>query len=80
MMNTLMVHAPGVIAAYGGSAEEMVSRRDEQCPMGRLGDAWDVAYAALFFASDEAKYECLDLQFKGICPPRTHRLRLYPLC
>jgi hypothetical protein len=48
MMNTPMVHAPEVIAAYGGSAEEMVRWRDEQCPMGRMGDAWDVAYAALF--------------------------------
>jgi NAD(P)-dependent dehydrogenase (short-subunit alcohol dehydrogenase family) len=56
MMNTPMVHAPEVIAAYGGSAEEMVRRRDEQCPMGHMGDAWDVAYAALFLASDEAKY------------------------
>ena len=56
MMNTPMVHAAEVIAAYGGSAEEMVRRRDEQCPMGCMGDAWDVAYAALFLASDEAKY------------------------
>jgi NAD(P)-dependent dehydrogenase (short-subunit alcohol dehydrogenase family) len=24
--------------------------------MGKMGDAWDVAYAALFLASDEAKY------------------------
>jgi hypothetical protein len=55
MVNTPMVHAPGVIAAYDGSAEEMVRCRDEQCPMGRMGDAWDVAYAALFLASDEAK-------------------------
>ena len=23
---------------------------------GRMGDAWDVAHAALFLASDEAKY------------------------
>ena len=32
----------------------------EQCPMGRMGDAWDVANAALFLASEEAKYigEC----------------------
>ena len=56
MMNTPMVHAPEVVAAYGGSAEEMVRRRDEQCPTGQMGDAWDVAYAALFLASDEAKY------------------------
>jgi NAD(P)-dependent dehydrogenase (short-subunit alcohol dehydrogenase family) len=39
-----------------GSAGEMVRRRDAQCPMGRMGDAWDVAYAALFLASNEAKY------------------------
>jgi NAD(P)-dependent dehydrogenase (short-subunit alcohol dehydrogenase family) len=25
-------------------------------PLGRRGEAWDVAYAALFLASDEAKY------------------------
>ena len=55
-MNTPMVHAPEVIAAYGGSADEMVRRRDAQCPMGRMGDAWDVAYGALFLASDEARY------------------------
>jgi Enoyl-(Acyl carrier protein) reductase len=24
--------------------------------MGRMGDAWDVAYAGLFLASDEVKY------------------------
>src|SRR5215831_16962468 len=55
-MNTPMVHAAEGIAAYGGSTEEMVRRRDEQCPMGRMGDAWNVAYAALFLAFDEAKY------------------------
>ena len=47
-----MAHAPGV---YDGSADEMV-RRDEECPMRRMGDAWDVAYAALFLASEEAEY------------------------
>jgi NAD(P)-dependent dehydrogenase (short-subunit alcohol dehydrogenase family) len=25
-------------------------------PTGKQGDAWDIAYAALFLASDEAKY------------------------
>jgi NAD(P)-dependent dehydrogenase (short-subunit alcohol dehydrogenase family) len=24
--------------------------------MGKMGDGWDVAYASLFLASDEAKY------------------------
>ena len=24
--------------------------------MGHMGDAWDIAYAALYLASDEAKY------------------------
>jgi NAD(P)-dependent dehydrogenase (short-subunit alcohol dehydrogenase family) len=51
-----MVDADEVIATYGGSAEEMVRRRDAQCAMGRMCDAWDVAYGALFLASDEAKY------------------------
>jgi NAD(P)-dependent dehydrogenase (short-subunit alcohol dehydrogenase family) len=56
LMNTPMVHAPAVMSAYGGSADELVRRRDDQCPMGHMGDAWDVAYAALFLASDEARY------------------------
>jgi NAD(P)-dependent dehydrogenase (short-subunit alcohol dehydrogenase family) len=30
--------------------------RAEAVPMRRMGEAWDVAYAALFLASDEAKY------------------------
>ena len=43
--------------AYGeGGVEKMIAARNEQCPLGRMGDAWDVAYAALFLASDEAKY------------------------
>lgn len=35
---------------------ELRRRREAQVPLGRLGEAWDVAYAALFLASDEAKY------------------------
>ena len=40
----------------GGDFEAMVAKRHAQVPMGRMGDAWDVAHAALFLASDEAKY------------------------
>lgn len=36
--------------------EAMIRRRDAACPIGRMGDAWDVAKAALFFASDDSSY------------------------
>jgi hypothetical protein len=42
--------------AQGGDVEAMWKRRDAQVPMGHQGDAWDVAYAALYLVSDEAKY------------------------
>ena len=41
---------------YDGDAEQMIRERDALVPMGHMGDAWDVARAALFLASDEAKY------------------------
>jgi len=31
-------------------------KRDSLSPTKKQGDAWDIAYAALFLASDEAKY------------------------
>ena len=56
LMNTPMV-AQSLADAYAdGDVEEMLAIRDSQCPTGKMGDAWDVAYAALFLASDEAKY------------------------
>jgi NAD(P)-dependent dehydrogenase (short-subunit alcohol dehydrogenase family) len=48
--------AGGYAAATGGALEAVKRRRAALVPMGRLGDAWDVAQAALFLASDEAKY------------------------
>ena len=55
-MNTPMV-AKSLAGFYAeGDVEKMVEMRDRTCPMGKMGDAWDVAYAALFLASDEAKY------------------------
>ena len=40
----------------GMDKDAFYRRRHEQVPVGRMGEAWDVANAALFLASDEAKY------------------------
>ena len=34
----------------------MRSEAKTRVPLGRRGDGWDIAYAALYLASDEAKY------------------------
>lgn len=36
--------------------EAMVKARTAVTPMKRMGDGWDIAKAAVFLASDEAKY------------------------
>ncbi|MDH3596405.1 MAG: SDR family oxidoreductase [Rhodospirillales bacterium] len=56
LMNTPMIVEPLKDAYAGGDVEKMLEVRAAQCPMGRMGDAWDVAHAALFLASDEARY------------------------
>ena len=58
LMKTPMVeHSAMFAASYGsGDLDAMWRTRDEQCPMGHMGNAWDVAHAALFLASDEARY------------------------
>jgi NAD(P)-dependent dehydrogenase (short-subunit alcohol dehydrogenase family) len=58
LMKTPMVEkTAGLAAEYsGGDIEAMWKVRDAQCPMGHMGDAWDVAYACLYLASDESKY------------------------
>jgi NAD(P)-dependent dehydrogenase (short-subunit alcohol dehydrogenase family) len=37
-------------------AKALIAKRHASVPMGRMGDAWDVANAVLFLASDEARY------------------------
>ena len=56
LMNTPM-------AIEGGSRarridkEQLIAERDAQVPLGhKMGTAWDVAFAALFLASEEAKF------------------------
>jgi NAD(P)-dependent dehydrogenase (short-subunit alcohol dehydrogenase family) len=58
LMRTPMVaHSAGLATAYGaGDVEAMWAARDAQVPMGHMGEAWDVAHAALFLASSEARY------------------------
>ena len=51
------------ISSQYASVEEMVAARNSAVPGGKMGDAWDIAYAALFLASEEAKF------ITGVCLP-----------
>lgn len=44
------------ISGYYGSVDEMKAKRDAISPMKHQGEGWDVAWAAVFLASDEAKF------------------------
>jgi NAD(P)-dependent dehydrogenase (short-subunit alcohol dehydrogenase family) len=57
LMDTPMIRHKTFQKGYSAEDfDEMLRLRSEQCPMKKMGDAWDVAYAALFLASEEAKY------------------------
>lgn len=51
------------ISSQYASVDEMRAARNAMIPMGEMGDAWDVAKAALFLASDDAKF------ITGVCLP-----------
>lgn len=55
LMNTPLIREP-LKKEYGGEVQDMISQRDKLSPTGKMGDAWDTAYAALYLASDEARY------------------------
>ena len=56
LMNTPMA-IEGISKSRGIPKEELIRQRDASVPLGgTMGTAWDVAYAALFLASDEAKF------------------------
>lgn len=56
LMNTPMA-IEGLTEALGVDREALIARRDAQVPLGgRMGTAWDVAHAAVYLASDEARF------------------------
>lgn len=55
MMRTPFVEA-SLTQAWGGDVEDMMRQRDAMIPIGKQGESWDVGHAALFLASDDAKY------------------------
>jgi 3-oxoacyl-[acyl-carrier protein] reductase len=57
LMDTPMPRVQLMAAFAGtGGVEDMLRVRDAISPTGKQGEPWDVAYAALFLASDESKY------------------------
>ncbi|WNI16461.1 SDR family NAD(P)-dependent oxidoreductase [Actinacidiphila sp. ITFR-21] len=45
------------VKKFGLSFEEVVAQRDKEVPLRRkMGTAWDIGYAAVFLASDEASF------------------------
>jgi NAD(P)-dependent dehydrogenase (short-subunit alcohol dehydrogenase family) len=55
LMDTPLVTARLAGQQTDDDLEAFKARRHRLVPMGRMGDAWDVAHAALFLASDEAR-------------------------
>ena len=56
LMNTPMA-IEGISQARGIDREALISQRDASVPLGaKMGTAWDIAHAALFLHSDEAKF------------------------
>ncbi len=56
-----LMNTPMAIEVYGSDdvekKQQRIAQRNARVPLGKkMGTAWDVAYAALFLASDEAKF------------------------
>ena len=57
LINTPLLYGnKEVVIDAHGSVEKMVSDRNAASPTGAMGEAWDIANAALFLASDKAAY------------------------
>ena len=61
MVDTPLIY--NQISSQYASADEMVEARNRTLPGGKMGNAWDIANAALFLASNEAKF------INGVCLP-----------
>ena len=55
MMDTPLIYEE-IMKLYDGDVEAMRKDRNQRVPMGRMGEPWDIAEAALFLVSDKAKY------------------------
>jgi NAD(P)-dependent dehydrogenase (short-subunit alcohol dehydrogenase family) len=55
-LHTPMVEARLATQREGGDVEALLARRQARIPLGFMGDGRDTAYAALFLASDEARF------------------------
>jgi NAD(P)-dependent dehydrogenase (short-subunit alcohol dehydrogenase family) len=62
LINTPMA-IEGISVRLGMDKKDLIAVRDAAVPMNHMGDAWDIAYCALFLASDESKY------ITGVCIP-----------
>ncbi|MGE0768530.1 MAG: SDR family NAD(P)-dependent oxidoreductase [Hyphomicrobiaceae bacterium] len=56
LMNTPLIETRLMGQLGESDASALLAERNASVPMGRMGDAWDVANAVLFLASDEARY------------------------
>jgi NAD(P)-dependent dehydrogenase (short-subunit alcohol dehydrogenase family) len=64
LMNTPMAIDANLAYRDGLTREELIAQRDSQVPLRhKMGTGWDVAYAALFLASDESSF------VTGVCLP-----------
>jgi NAD(P)-dependent dehydrogenase (short-subunit alcohol dehydrogenase family) len=56
LMHTPLVQYRLARTVGGNDAQKLIDARNAAVPMGHMGDAWDVAHAVLFLASDEARF------------------------
>jgi len=56
LMNTPQIHAHDDIVGHHGSLDDTVRKRDAMSPTLKQGSAFDIGWASVFLASDEAAY------------------------